>query len=313
VVTALYNVIWSFIGYSNANYALAEAKNPVKILKIAAPSALALVSVLYMLANIAYFAAVPKAEIASSGRILAASFFRNMFGPRAERALSVFVALSAFGNVLSVIFSQGRIVQEIGREGILPFSRLWASNKPFNSPLAGLFEHWVVSVIIMLAPPPGDAYNFILKCVLPPQSIQTLVLTLPSVISYPLAIVNAFVALALLILYYNPFWASTPSSPEPWSPPFLATWPAALFFMLSNIYLVVAPFVPPSVGQNVYKSLPYYLHCVVGLAVFAIGAFYWLVWTKILPYFGGYALVREVFVGGDGWSGHVFRRVRKSG
>lgn len=163
MVTALYNVIWSFIGYSNANYALAEAKNPVKILKIAAPSALALVSLLYMLANIAYFAAVPKAEIASSGRILAASFFRNMFGPRAERALSVFVALSAFGNVLSVIFSQGRIVQEFGREGILPFSRLWASNKPFNSPLAGLFEHWVVSVIIMLAPPPGDAYNFILK------------------------------------------------------------------------------------------------------------------------------------------------------
>jgi hypothetical protein len=31
-----------------------------------------------------------------------------MFGAQAERALSVFVALSAFGNVLSVIFSQGR-------------------------------------------------------------------------------------------------------------------------------------------------------------------------------------------------------------
>lgn len=44
----------------------------------------------------------------TSGRILAASFFRNMFGSRAERVLSVFVALSAFGNVLSVIFSQGR-------------------------------------------------------------------------------------------------------------------------------------------------------------------------------------------------------------
>lgn len=31
-----------------------------------------------------------------------------MFGEQAERALSVLVALSAFGNVLSVIFSQGR-------------------------------------------------------------------------------------------------------------------------------------------------------------------------------------------------------------
>lgn len=58
--------------------------------------------------QIAYFAAVPKADIISSGRIVAATFFRNMFGARAERVLSVFVALSAYGNVLSVIFSQGR-------------------------------------------------------------------------------------------------------------------------------------------------------------------------------------------------------------
>ena len=163
VVTALYNVIWSYIGYSNANYALSETRDPVRTLKRAAPTALISVAILYMLVNVAYFAAVPKDEIMSSGRILAASFFRNVFGGSAERALSVFVALSAFGNVLSVIFSQGRLVQELGREGILPFSRLWASNKPFNAPLAGLFEHWLVSVIIMLAPPPGDAYNFIVK------------------------------------------------------------------------------------------------------------------------------------------------------
>ena len=124
VVTALYNVIWSYIGYSNANYALSETKNPVRTLKIAAPTALISVAVIYMFVNvslsiillvpaltptqIAYFAAVPKDEILSSGRILAASYFRNVFGNKAERALSVFVALSAFGNVLSVIFSQGR-------------------------------------------------------------------------------------------------------------------------------------------------------------------------------------------------------------
>lgn len=125
MVTALYNVIWSYIGYNNANYALSEVKDPVRTLKKAAPAAIILVSILYMLVNvcipqysflqsliwvhqIAYLAAVPKADIIGSGRILAASFFRNIFGPRAERVLSVFVALSAFGNVLSVIFSQGR-------------------------------------------------------------------------------------------------------------------------------------------------------------------------------------------------------------
>lgn len=163
VVTSLNNVIWSYVGYSNANYALSETKNPVRTLKIAAPLAIGTVSILYMLANISYFAGVPKEEILTSQRLVAASLFRNMFGERAERALSVFVALSAFGNVLSVIFSQGRLVQELGREGVLPFSRFWASNRPFNAPLPGLFEHWLVTVITIVAPPAGDAYNFVLK------------------------------------------------------------------------------------------------------------------------------------------------------
>ncbi|RMZ81372.1 hypothetical protein DV738_g2265, partial [Chaetothyriales sp. CBS 135597] len=283
VVTALYNVIWSFIGYSNANYALSETKDPVKTLKRAAPTAIILVAILYMLANIAYFAAVPRAEILSSGRILAASFFRNVMGSGAERALSVFVALSAFGNVLSVIFSQGRLVQELGREGILPFSRFWASNKPFNAPLAGLFEHWVVAAVIMLAPPPGDAYNLILNT-----------------ISYPLAVVNAFVAFGLVWLYFH-------RDEYNWHPPFSASLPVAIFFLLSNIYLVVAPFVPPDTpDQNVYNSLPYFLHCVIGLGILAAGGVYWLIWAQLLPRLGGYRLEKKTVVGSDGWSRNVF-------
>ncbi|KAJ4365034.1 methionine permease [Neocucurbitaria cava] len=215
VVTALYNVIWNYIGYSNANYALSETKNPVRTLKLAAPLALGSIAILYMFVNIAYFAAVPAEEIISSKRLVAASLFRNVFGTKAERALSVFVALSAFGNVLSVIFSQGRLVQELGREGILPFSRIWASNRPFNAPLTGLFEHWLVSVIIMLAPPPGYAYNFVLN-----------------VISYPLAVVNVFVAGALIHLYLN-------RSKWNWHHPISASMPVAIFFLFSNIYIVV--------------------------------------------------------------------------
>ncbi|KAH6995142.1 amino acid/polyamine transporter I [Ilyonectria destructans] len=283
VVTALYNVIWSFVGYSNANYALSETKNPTRTLKIAAPIAIISVSILYMLVNIAYFAAVPKAEILASKRLVAASLFRNVFGNTAERALSVFVALSAFGNVLSVIFSQGRLVQELGREGILPFSRFWASNRPFNAPLAGLFEHWLICIIVILAPPPGDAYNFILN-----------------LISYPLAIVNTFVAAGLVHLYLN-------RAAWKWNPPISASLPVIVFFMLSNIYLVIAPFVPPEDGQNVYESLPYWIHCVVGFAVIAAGGLYWLGWAVILPKLGNYELVRETVVDDiDGWESNVF-------
>ncbi|KAK9478196.1 amino acid permease-domain-containing protein [Lipomyces japonicus] len=288
VVIALYNVIWSYIGYSNANYALSETKNPVRTLKIAAPTAFILVSILYILANISYFAAVPKEELALSGRIVAAAFFNNMFGNQAERVLSVFVALSAFGNVLSVIFSQGRIVQELAREGILPLSNIISSNKPFNAPMAGLFVHWLVSVIIMLGPPPGDAYNFILN-----------------LISYPLSVVNTAVAAGLIYLYFN-------KAKYNWYPKIRATLPVAIFFFLSSLYLIIAPFVPPTAGQNVYEHLPYYLHAVVGIALFAIGAIYWIFWAKIIPQIRGYTLTRQSVIQSDGWSRIVFTHVPNS-
>lgn len=91
------------MGFSNVNYALSEVKNPARTIRIAGPLAIAVVAVLYMLANIAYFAGASKEEITSSGRLVAALLFRNVYGPRAERVLSVFVALSALGNVLSVV------------------------------------------------------------------------------------------------------------------------------------------------------------------------------------------------------------------
>lgn len=305
IVTALYNVIWSFVGYSNANYALSETKNPTRTIKYAAPLGIGTISILYILANVSYFAAVSKEDILGSKRLVAASLFRNTLGHEAERAMSVFVALSALGNVMSVIFSQGRLVQELGREGILPYSRLWASNRPFNAPLAGLFEHWLVTAITVLAPPAGDAYNFVLKWVKPSLALSRpsmLTRALTSLISYPLAIINVFVAGALIHLYRN-------RQSWDWNPPFKATLPVTIFFLLSNIYLVVAPFVPPEDGQNIYDNLPYYIHCVVGFGVIFAGGLYWLVWAVMLPRLGRYELVRETTVDDiDGWERSVFHK-----
>jgi hypothetical protein len=130
-----------------------------------------------------------------------------------------------------------------------------------------------------------------------------------SVISYPLAVVNVFVAGGLIHLYLHPF--SIHRNPQHWNPPFRATLPIAVFFLLSNIYLTIAPFVPPSAGQNVYEHLPYYLHCVVGIGILLAGAVYWVIWAVVLPRLGGYELVRESRVMSDGWTRNVFERREK--
>lgn len=52
---SLYNVIWSYIGFSNVNYALSEVKNPQKTVRVAGTLAIGIITVLYILSNIAYF------------------------------------------------------------------------------------------------------------------------------------------------------------------------------------------------------------------------------------------------------------------
>ena len=75
----------------------------MKVLKVSAPLALLGIAIAYMLVNIAYYAVVPVDVIAASKRILVADFFYYAFGSKAKAA-AVFVALSAWGNVMSVIF-----------------------------------------------------------------------------------------------------------------------------------------------------------------------------------------------------------------
>lgn len=85
-----------------------------------------------------------------------------------------------------------------------------------------------------------------------------------------------------------------------------------IFFFLSNVYLVIAPFSPPDEGQNIYKSLPYWIHCVVGFGVIFAGGLYWVIWTKVLPKIGGYELVQEERIDKiDGWTRNVFVRKPK--
>ena len=123
-----------------------------------------------------------------------------------------------------------------------------------------------------------------------------------NVISYPLAVVNTFVAFGLIWLYFH-------RDSYDWHPPFKATLPVAIFFFLSNVYLIIAPFVPPETpDQNVYQSLPYWLHCVIGLGILAGGGVYWALWAIVLPKFGKYTLERRVTTSSDGWTRNVYVR-----
>ncbi|KAL4400191.1 methionine permease [Malassezia pachydermatis] len=275
VASCIYNAIWSYVGYSNLFYALGEVKNPARTMKVAGCCALLILTILYVLSQVAYFAAVPLDEIRGSEQIIAAYFFKHMFGERSTKALSVFVALSAVANVFAVLFSQGRLNQALGRDGLIPFSKIFASNRPFNAPMAGLTWHAIVTLILMLAPPQGDAYTFVLNLA-----------------SYPLNIVNTAVGLGLCITYMPDSWRIKPSWLRNWAPPFRATFPIAIFFTLVSLFLVVVPWIPPPSKQEAqYKTIWYALAPAVACGFFVVGALYWLCWYVIFPWVFRYKIV----------------------
>ncbi|KAI5285758.1 hypothetical protein KEM55_000524 [Ascosphaera atra] len=85
--TALFKAIGSLSGWANATWVLNEIQDPVKTLKRAGPIALSTCGVLYMFANLSYFAALTPHEVANSGTNLAANFAEKVFGEAGARAL----------------------------------------------------------------------------------------------------------------------------------------------------------------------------------------------------------------------------------
>ncbi|KAJ7780837.1 amino acid transporter [Mycena maculata] len=284
--TATFKVLFAYSGWSNINYILNDVKNPIRTLKIAAPLGLGICSALYLLANISYFAVASKAEILGANVTVASIFFIKVFGVEAEKALSVLVALRS--SVVTGTFTASKVNQELAKEGIpLPFgNRFWASNWPTGkSPFAGLIIHLIPTVIIIIAPPPTVAYPFILD-------IQ----------GYPQQIINFFIVIGLFWLRYREPNASRP---------FKVWLPLAVFFLAAASFLLIAPFLRPANNVGDTPPLPYYLYCLGGIAIMALGILYWAVWRVVFPRVFGYMLVPNKVRLDDGTYVTLFSRQKE--
>lgn len=78
-------------------------------------------------------------------------------------------------------------------------------------------------------------------------------------ITYPISLINMLVSLGLLYLHTSLRVTLGPALQAHWAPPFRAWTPVVASFFLSNVFLVLAPLVPPAPGFKVYENLPYWV------------------------------------------------------
>ncbi|KAK3297027.1 amino acid permease-domain-containing protein [Chaetomium fimeti] len=122
---ALYAGLWAFDGWDNTNYVVGEFRNPSRDLPRVIHTAMPLVIVSYILANVAYFLVLPLETINSTNTV-AVMFGAKVFGPAGSLILALIVSASCFGALNASTFTSSRLVYVAGKEGYIPslFGRL---------------------------------------------------------------------------------------------------------------------------------------------------------------------------------------------
>ncbi|EXK28795.1 hypothetical protein FOXG_12183 [Fusarium oxysporum f. sp. lycopersici 4287] len=288
---AMVNITFAFSGWQNTFSMANKIKNSIPTLKRNATASLLIFFSLYFLCNITSFAAVPKDIFLESKELSAAVFFRTAFGSSAESALNFCVLLSSFGNLLAVLISQSRQIREIARQGVLPWTEFWVSTKPFGTPIGPYLLKWGFTFLMIVAPPAGDAFQFVI-------SLKT----------YPGAIFHAAMGVGLLLIRRRRSRSGTPRSD------FRAWWALVILYLLAQVFLLVMPWIPPEGG--IYAGTVSFLWCtymIVGIGIMATCGIYYYLWMKVLPGWGNYGIRSQVIsVDDNGANTHRLLRVRNS-
>ncbi|KAJ5578895.1 hypothetical protein N7450_007762 [Penicillium hetheringtonii] len=135
---ALYAGLWAFDGWDNTNYVTGEFKNPNRDLPRVIHTAMPLVIISYLMANVSYFLVLPHDTIEASNTV-AVQFGGKVFGPVGAIVLALVVGASCFGALNATTFTSGRLVYAAGKEGYLPslFGRIGLGNPSSPTPAAG--------------------------------------------------------------------------------------------------------------------------------------------------------------------------------
>ncbi|EME46989.1 hypothetical protein DOTSEDRAFT_94957, partial [Dothistroma septosporum NZE10] len=288
VTNAMYKIIFAYAGYENAFNVVNEVKDPVKSIRNNGFAAVTIVAILYELCNVAFFAAIPKADILSGKEIAASLLFTRVFGAHsAVRGLNFLIALSSFGNLIAVLLGQSRMIRECGRQGVLPYPKFWASTKPFGTPAGPYFIKWFLTIVIILAVPAGDAFSFI-------TDLQV----------YPSSCFNLLMGIGIYVLRHNRKKLGMPE-------PSFKAWDVVLVFNIAvQLYLIIMPWYPPTDGATGGDvSFWYATYVVTGIGILLVCGAYYVGYIVVLPKVKGYKLRQELIELGDGAQTHVLRKI----
>ncbi|XP_031232060.1 cystine/glutamate transporter [Mastomys coucha] len=152
---AFYYGMYAYAGWFYLNFITEEIDNPEKTIPLAICISMAIITVCYVLTNVAYFTAISAEELLQS-KAVAVTFSERLLG-KFSLAVPIFVALSCFGSMNGGVFAVSRLFYVASREGHLP-EILSMIHVHKHTPLPAVFVLHPLTMIMLFS---GDLYSLL--------------------------------------------------------------------------------------------------------------------------------------------------------
>lgn len=156
---AFYSVMWAYQGWNSLNSITEEVKDPEKNFPWTLMISIPLVTLCYVLMNLAYFSVLTKQEILASDAV--ALTFASRLSPVFGVIMPAIVSLSCFGSLNSSLFSSSRMMFSIAREKQLP-SCLAMVHRNSQAPIPAILMRAFLALLMLLPTNVGNLLNWLM-------------------------------------------------------------------------------------------------------------------------------------------------------
>ncbi len=147
LLIGLIGVLWSFGGWHHASYLAGEAINAQRTVPRAMMLGALIVTITYVLVNLAYMLLLPLPEIANTARV-AGDAIGSVFS-FGGKMVAVAIAISIFGTIGIYTMSAPRIYFAMAKDGIF-FKQLAFVHPRFQTPATAMIVQSVWAILLLL-------------------------------------------------------------------------------------------------------------------------------------------------------------------